>query len=117
MSFTIIILFALHALGGVFWAGTTFTVARFGALGGAQMFRAQMIAAVVTFTTGLILWGMLHKGFGSFEMVLSVGVLTALGAAGVQGALNAQPEKANRIAAVLLAVTVVTMVTGRYFVF
>ncbi|MGO4712939.1 hypothetical protein [Bradyrhizobium sp. 2TAF24] len=115
MTTIIMILIALHALSGVFWVGSTFTLARQGGAGSEALFRPQMGAAVVAVLTGAGLWHLLHEaGFGSTEKVLMLGALAAIAAAGVQGALKKKPAVAHRIAAVLLAVTVICMVVSRH---
>jgi hypothetical protein len=116
MQVIIIVLFALHGLAGVFWVGTTFTLARSGGEDAAKLFGPQMGAAVLTVLAGVSLWGILHKGArGPFEDALAVGALCALIAAGVQGALRKSPAMSQRIAAGLLSITVFCMMTGRYF--
>lgn len=116
MTTGVIILIALHALSGVFWAGSTFTLARSGGAGSDALFRPQMGAAVVAVLTGAGMWHLLHAGnFGTGEKVLAVGAIAAIAAAGVQGALHRkQPAAAQRIAGGLLALTVVCMVVARY---
>lgn len=115
MTTLIMILIALHALSGTFWVGSTFTLARAGGAGSEALFRPQMGAAVVAVLTGLGLWHLLHTpGFGTTEKVLAIGALAAIAAAGVQGALKKKPAVAQRVAAVLLAITVVCMVVSRY---
>ena len=116
MSIGVIILIALHVLTGVFWAGSTFTLARNGGVGSEALFRPQMGAAVVAVLTGAGMWHLLHAGnFALGEKVLAAGALAAIAAAGVQGAVHRkQPATAQRIAAGLLAVTVVCMVVSRY---
>jgi hypothetical protein len=116
MAIGIIILIALHVLAGVFWAGSTFTLARNGGAGSDALFRPQMGAAVIVLLTGAGMWHLLHAGsFALGEKVLMAGALAAIAAAGVQGALRrSQPATAQRIAAGLLAVTVVCMVVSRY---
>jgi hypothetical protein len=111
----IIVLLSVHVLTGVFWAGSTFTLA----LGGAQMgplFRAQMGAATVNVLAGIGLWAVLHRGPpAGMEWTLAAGALAAVIAAGVQGALHrSKPLLAQQIAAVLLAVTVLCMTLARY---
>ena len=52
---------------------------------------------------------------GPMEDTLAVGVVCALAAAGVQGMLRkSSPLLSQRLAALLLAITVVCMVTARY---
>jgi hypothetical protein len=115
MPITLMILLAIHVLSAVFWAGSTFTLARAGGAGSDELFRPQMGAAVVVFLTGAGLWRMTHEGpFSSIEIVLLVGIIAALAAAGVQGALRRRPEIGQRIAAILLAITAVSMVVARY---
>lgn len=116
MQIIIIVLFALHGLAGVFWAGSTFGLARSGGEGTEKLYRPQMGAATLTLLAGVGLWGILHKGgHGPFEMALGVGAVCAIIAAGVQGALRRRsPVMSQRIAAGLLAITVFCMMTGRY---
>ena len=133
MPVALIITLALHVLAGVFWAGSVFALARDPKLGAEALFRPQMGAAVIAVLTGAYLWHLLHEGgFGPVETVLAVGALCAIAAAGVQGALVggatrrrragqiSEAEAAGRIAlgtrvaALLLAVTLICMVTARY---
>jgi hypothetical protein len=124
----------LHILSGVFWAGSTFALARTGAAAADLLFRPQMGAAVVAVITGGVLWHLLHpSGFSTTEQVLALGALGAVLAAGVQGALcgralrqlarhsdekdtqsKAQVALGHRIAAALLALTVICMAAARY---
>jgi hypothetical protein len=115
MLMLIIILFAIHALGGVFWAGSTFALARSGGEGAGKLFRPQMGAASITVLAGVGLWTILHRGaHGPMETTLAVGALCAVAAAAVQGGLRGSPGLSQRIAAGLLATTVVCMVIARY---
>lgn len=134
MPYVLMAVLSLHVLTAVFWAGTSFTLARTGGLGGIKLFRPQLGAATLAVLSGGYLWGQLHAaGFGPAERVLAIGAGCAVIAAGVQGlfgggALRAlrrgaateaqiQPRiaTAQRIAAALLAVTLVCMVTSHYF--
>jgi hypothetical protein len=112
----IIVLFAVHALAGVFWAGSTFVLARQGIESPPNLLRAQMGAATLTLLAGIGLWSILHRGpMGPMEKTLAVGATCAIVAAGLQGALRkSSPVRAQRLAAGLLAITVVCMVTARY---
>ncbi len=129
----LIIGLSLHVLAAVFWAGTSFTLARTDGVGAEQLFRPQMGAAGVTVLTGGYLWSQLHRNmFGAPEQVLAVGIVCAFVAAGVQGAIVGRITRklskgevvgatarsrialAQRIAAGLLAVTIVCMVAARY---
>ena len=136
MQLVMIVLLAFHVVPGVFWAGTTFVLARTGGQGAEQLAYPQIGAATVSMLAGLALWGILHGGaFGRFQQVLAVGVLCAIAAAGVQSArglpairqliagggdaasLRAQFAGAQRIAAPLLVITIIAMVSARYVYF
>jgi hypothetical protein len=133
METTLLVTLALHIFSGVFWAGSTFALARIGAATADQLFRPQMGAAVVAVVTGGVLWYLLHpSGFGPMEQVLALGALAAVLAAGAQGALcgpalrqlaraggkdqrsQAQVVLGHQIAAGLLALTVICMAVARY---
>ncbi|MGL4291761.1 MAG: hypothetical protein ACRCVA_35745 [Phreatobacter sp.] len=115
MQMQLIALLTFHVLASVFWAGSTFTLARLGGAGAEALFRPQMGAAVVVFLTGIGLWMLVHTGsHGLSEQLLTVGAVAALAAAGVQGGLRRKPALAHRIAAGLLMVTAVTMAAARY---
>lgn len=133
MEITLLVTLVLHILSGVFWAGSTFALARSGAETADHLFRPQMGAAVVTVLTGGVLWHLLHpSGFGIMEQVLALGALAAVFAAGVQGALcgaalrqlataggkdtrsQAQLALGYRIAAGFLALAVICMAAARY---
>src|SRR5437899_10967047 len=136
MQIPLIITLSLHVLSSVFWAGSSFTLARTGGAGGEQLIGPQMGAAVVTILTGAYLGHSVHAGmFGTAEQILAVGALAALVAAAVQGAIggrairslrNGKADEADeadarsriaaaqRAAALLLAVTAVCMGAARY---
>ena len=133
MQIPLIITLSLHVLSSVFWAGSSFTLARTGGAGGEQLFRPQMVAAVVTILTGAYLGHAVHEGaFGTAEKILAAGALAALIAAGVQGAIGGRAIRnlhggtadeararsriatAQRLAAILLAVTALCMGAARY---
>jgi len=133
MQVLLIITLSLHVLSSVFWAGSSFTLARTGGAGGEQLFGPQMGAAVVAMLTGAYLGHSVHAGmFGTAEQILAVGALAALLAAAVQGAIggrairslrNGKADEADarsriataqRVAALLLAVTAVCMGAARY---
>ena len=133
MQTALIITLSLHILASVFWAGTSFALARTGGAGGEQLFRPQMAAALIAVLTGGYLGHLVHAGtFGTTEQILATGALAALVAAGVQGAIGGRAIRglragktdeagarsriatAQRIAAVLLAVTAVCMGAARY---
>jgi len=133
MATLIMIALAAHVLASVFWAGSTFTLARLSGLGGERLVIPQTGAAVVAILTGGYLWHNLHDaGFGSFEQVLAIGAVAALIALLLQAAMGFRTlaarrrEKlddtsvqqriamAQRLAAGLLAITVICMVIARY---
>jgi uncharacterized membrane protein len=133
MQTALIIALSLHILSSVFWAGTSFALARTGGVGGEMLFRPQMAAAVIAVLSGGYLGHVVHAGFfGTTEQVLAVGAVCAFVAAGVQGAIGGRAIRslrnrtsdevsarsriafAQRVAAALLAVTAVCMVTARY---
>src|SRR5262249_16010402 len=133
MQFTLLVTLVLHILAGVFWAGSTFALARTGATSADQLFRPQMGAAVVAIIAGSVLWHLLHpSAFGTTEQVLALGALGAVLALGAQGALCGpalhrlaiasgndvrsltQMVVGQRIAAGLLALTVICMAAARY---
>jgi hypothetical protein len=135
MQYVYIVVIALHVMAGVFWAGTTITLARDPDIRAERFIHPQMGAAGMVFLTGALLWYFFHGGyFGSTEMVLALGILAAFAAAGVLGAMvrvpsrrlagaNAETETqlrarmaiGERIAAWLLVVTVLCMATARMF--
>jgi len=132
MQYALLIAISLHVLAGVFWAGTSFAIARTGGSGAEKLFRPQMGAAVIVVLSGGYLWHALHEGgIGTMEIVLGLGALCAIAAAGVQGAMGAGAARilartpddaaarsrivaAQRIAGGLLAITVICMAGARY---
>jgi hypothetical protein len=134
MRATLIVTLVLHILSGVFWAGTTFALARTGANQTDQLFRPQMGAAVIVVATGGLLWYLVHPGsFGTTEQILAVGVFCAFVAAGVQGMsggsalrklsiadeseasrLRHRVATGQRVAAAFLMITVTCMAVARY---
>ncbi len=133
MQIALVIALSLHVLSSVFWAGSSFTLARTGGAGAEQLFRPQLGAAVVAILTGGYLGHLVHAGaFGAAEKILAAGALCALIAAGVQAAIGgraigslrkgiadrpaAQSRIATvqRVAAALLAVTALCMGAARY---
>ncbi|WP_192247746.1 hypothetical protein [Mesorhizobium silamurunense] len=135
MQYVYIVVIGLHVMAGVFWAGTTVAVARDPEIKAERFIRPQLGASGVVFLTGILLWYFFHEGvFGSMEKVLALGILTALIAAGVQGALvgsasrqlagadaamqtqlRAKMTRGERIAGGLLVITVLCMATARMF--
>lgn len=133
MQAVLIITVALHVLSAVFWTGATFVLARVGAGSGRQLAAPMRGAAIVAILTGGYLWHLLHgSAFGPSEKVLMVGMVCALVAFAVQvtagirarrqlagGVLTAEAvvtrmTTVSRLAAVLLAVTVMCMAAARF---
>jgi hypothetical protein len=124
---------SLHVLAATFWAGTSFALARISGVGGEQLFRPQMGAALVAVLTGAYLWHIAHAGgFDTAGRLLALGALCAIIAAGVQGAIGGRAIRnlrrgtadeagarrrialAQRLAAGLLAAAAVCMAAARY---
>lgn len=134
MQISLISIEALHVMAGVFWAGTTFVLARTSVERAAQIVRPQLGAAVLAVATGALLWFLFHRGDTSMQAhTLALGAMFAVLALGVQGVTAASGARklstsgeldalqvhnratiGQRIAAPLLAVTVVCMAIARY---
>ena len=125
---------ALHVLPAVFWAGSTFAMARTGGAGLERLLFPQLGAGAVTIILGLVLAGLTHGGaMGPAEQVLALGAAFGLAAFLVQASALPQVRRMRlavadgaaapstgplvarqRIAAGLLALAVVCMVGARY---
>src|SRR5262249_20716025 len=134
MQATVIVALILHVVSGVFWAGSTFALARLGGNQGREFLRPQLGAATVAIVTGALLWYLLHRGSeGTSEHVLATGSVFALIAAGIQavtgltgrrvlagvgtlGGAQSQDRAAigQRLAAGCLLITVICMAAARY---
>ncbi|MBI1210003.1 MAG: hypothetical protein GC190_00950 [Alphaproteobacteria bacterium] len=139
MQIALIATVAVHVLAAVYWAGTTFALARIGGTSAERLFAPQMAAATIAVLSGGYLWKLTHGGgyFGEAEQVLAVGALSAIIAAGVQGmfaglslrqlrrgaangaasedtAARKRVAMAYRISAGLLVITIVAMTSARY---
>ncbi|MHC4049966.1 hypothetical protein [Bradyrhizobium sp. 25ACV] len=133
MQTALVIALSLHVLSSVFWAGSSFALARTGGLGGEQLVFPQLGAATIAILTGGYLGHLVHSGrFGTTEQVLAVGAVCALIAAGVQAAIGPRalmalrrgagnPEDlrsriavAQRVAAGLLGIAALSMGAARY---
>jgi hypothetical protein len=133
MQVVIVLTLVLHVLSGVFWAGSTFTLARIGGAGAEKLLRPQLGCATMAVVTGALLWHLVHSGApGRTEYILGLGALAAIAAAGVQGmglrrarkraeAKEASADESGSdavrvqlIAARLLAITVICMAASRY---
>ena len=115
MTIGLIVLLSFHVLAAIFWAGTTFVLARTGGAGIEILRRPQLGASIVAVLTGAGLGAWLHGGgFGRQEQVLMIAVVASLTALFVQVLDRANPARSQRIAAGLLMVAVVGMVSARY---
>jgi hypothetical protein len=134
MQMVVVLTLVLHVLSGVFWAGSTFTLARIGGPAAEKLLRPQLGCATMVVATGALLWGLLHTGgtAGRTEYILALGALAAIAAAGVQGfglravrkraeateasgnEIGSAAARAQLVAARLLAVTVICMAASRY---
>lgn len=135
MEYVYMIVLALHVMAGVFWAGTTFTLARASEIRAEKFFGPQMGSAGLAFVTGGLLWYFFHNGvFSGMETVLAIGILAAIAAAGVLGAtvgparrqlaganpatetaLRSRMASGEQTAARLLLLTVICMAIARMF--
>lgn len=133
MQTVLILALSLHVLAAVFWAGGTFVLARLGGVGGPRLRAPMLGAAIVTLLTGGYLWQAVHgAAFGRPEKVLAVGIACALLAFIVQVGVGARTRwqlargtlleaaaqtrmaLVARLAAGLLAITVICMAAARY---
>jgi hypothetical protein len=113
----------LHVLPGVFWAGTTFVLARNGARGAEMLFFPQIGSGIVTILVGAYLMFTMFGGGGA-PLTLSLGAGAAVIAFIVQAAIvgpvrgriasdpaaRSRAAAGERISAVLLALAVIGMV-------
>ncbi|MFL6664148.1 MAG: hypothetical protein ACJ8G7_18400 [Rhizobacter sp.] len=126
MQIVFVVVLALHALSAVFWAGTTFAIARSQGQGLQALRLRQRGASIGAIVTGILLWGLAHRGgAGRYEIVLGVGALAALAAAALQftsdragpaaeGERTSRMLRAQQRSAGLLALALLCMVLGRY---
>jgi hypothetical protein len=129
MHILVIIVIAAHVLSGVFWAGSTFALARSGGKGASLIFRSQMGAASLAVLSGAYLWAAFHRhSFSIADAILGAGIAAAVCALAVQALLVGRALRADatspgparrvalgeRVAAGLLILTVICMATARY---
>jgi hypothetical protein len=119
MQIALVVLVALHVVAGVFWAGSTFVLARTGGTGAELLARPQLGAAAVAVMAGAALWSLTHRhSFQRPEQVLALGACCAIAAGIVQATvtfrLRQQIASGQRAAAGLLMVTVICMAVARY---
>lgn len=115
MNIGLMLLLSFHVLSAIFWAGSTFVLARTDGSGIDALRRPQFGAAGVAIVTGVPLAAILHGGaFGRQEQVLMVAVVAAVTALAVQILDRARPARSQRIAGGLLVITILGMVIARY---
>jgi uncharacterized membrane protein len=133
MPYALILIAALHVLTTIFWAGTTFALARTGGLAAERLFGPQVVAAVLACISGGYLGHTLHgNAFGRPEQVLIMAAAASIAALVVQVAIvgkavqtlrdgardhiaaRARASTAHRAAAVLLGLAAVGMGVARY---
>jgi hypothetical protein len=128
MAIVLLIVRVIHVLAAVFWAGSTFALARSGGSSAASLFRPQMSAAGVALATGGYLWTQSGLGFSSSGTTLLLGAVCAVAAAVAQGVLAGPALRtagdtsgtvrraaiAHRIASALLTLTLIAMVVAPY---
>src|SRR3569623_326510 len=89
MQTALVIALSLHVLSSVFWAGSSFALARTGGAGGEQLVFPQLGAATIAILPGGYLGHAVHDGsFGTTEHVLVFGAVCALIALGIQAAVG-----------------------------
>ncbi|MEZ0470830.1 hypothetical protein [Luteimonas salinilitoris] len=124
MQSALVVILALHVLAAVFWAGSSFVIARIDGIDSRRLFASQTGAAALTILTGGYLWHVFHRGpFGNAELVLAIGIAAAGLALVLQIAafLRLRRAKATgRVAALhypaagLLTITVIGMAIARF---
>lgn len=129
MSNLLVLLIVLHVLSGVFWAGSTFVLARTAGANVERLAFPQLGAAVATIIMGASVWALALRNVPPIPAlhVLGAGAMCALLAAIVQGSAlpvvrrlknpSTDPSAARRritihqrVASVLLAAAIVGMV-------
>lgn len=131
MHIAILLAISIHVLAAVFWAGSTFAVARVGASLLSRLFLPQVGSAIVAVVSGGYLWHVLHgRALGTGEQVLIVGAACGLLALAIQIGVTARDFLRNktratqqlgassligqRIAAALLVIVVICMAIARF---
>ena len=134
MPVLILVVLGLHVLPAVFWVGTTFALTRTQGSEGERLVPAQVGALVIAILAGAGLWRLTHpEGFGLTEQILALGAACALIAAMLQislalpaalrlkrsdasqhPALRRKIFVAESVASLMLAVTLLSMVSARW---
>jgi uncharacterized membrane protein len=133
MQYALILVAALHVLTTVFWAGTTFALARTGGAATERLFKPQLVAAVLACISGGYLGHTLHgHSIGRPEQVLITAAAASVIALLVQVSIvgdamrtlrdgardhahaRTQATVGHRVAAGLLALAAIGMAAARY---
>jgi hypothetical protein len=124
MQLSIAVAMALHVLTTIFWAGSTFVIARTDVLDTRKLFGPQVGAAIFAILSGGYLWHLFHSNApGRAEHILMIGMGAALAALVLQvvaffklrGANSPGPiASLHRPAAGLLAIAAVCMAAFRF---
>jgi hypothetical protein len=129
MPIPLLLTLGLHMAAALFWLLSSLALGwNNNPAASKVLFRPQMIGATLAVFSGGGLWQILHAGrFGPQEMVLAVGGVLAIFAAGVQGAMvggnvrrlpdpaaAAAIQRGQRVATGLLAATLLCMLAERY---
>ena len=128
MHWILVTALSIHVLTAVFWAGTTFAMARLSGRGSEILFAPQMAAAIISVLTGGYLWHTLHEGaFSLTEQILAFASICALAALAIQvwfgrprssmsgkGDGLAHTSRAQRLSAILLGLSVLGMAAAKY---
>ena len=133
MPYVLILAAALHVLTTVFWAGTTFALARTGGAATERLFKPQVVAAVLACLSGGYLGHTLHgHAIGRPEQVLitaaAASVIALLAQVSIVGdamrtlsdgardhaPAYAQATVGHRVAAGLLGLAAIGMAIARY---
>lgn len=131
MHIAVLFAISIHVLAAVFWAGSTFAVARVGTSMLSRLFLPQLGSAILTVVSGGYLWHVLHgSGLGIGEQVLIAGAICGLLALAIQIGITVRSFLRNkaratqqlgagsligqRVAAALLAVVVICMAVARF---
>ena len=129
MPIPLLLTLGLHMAAALFWLLSSLALGwNNNPAASKALVRPQMVGATRAVFSGGGLWQILHAGgFGPKEMVLAVGGVLAIAAAGVQGAMvggnvrrlpdpaaAATIQRGQRVATGLLAATLLCMLAERY---
>lgn len=120
---------AVHVLAAVFWAGSSFAIARLGGSPVSRLRIPQLTAGILAIVSGGVLWRLLHgAAMGAAESILLAGAVCGLVAFAIQAGLALSEMKSkhagpksearatigHRAAAALLGITTISMAIARF---